>query len=131
MPHITAAKLYDYTQCPHRIWRDIHGPQDEKIKETNPFVQLLWDSGVLGTFYMETLLWRLQVFVNHSNRPAEQHKLSNAQLTILLLASIIPSVVLRLFNIMPYFIAYHFLTKPVFSATDHSFSQTCDKRIVS
>jgi predicted RecB family nuclease len=46
MPHITAAKLYDYTQCPHRVWRDIYGPQDEKIKETNPFVQLLWDRGV-------------------------------------------------------------------------------------
>jgi uncharacterized protein len=46
MPHITAAKLYDYTQCPHRVWRDIYGPQDEKIKETNPFVQLLWDRGI-------------------------------------------------------------------------------------
>ena len=34
-----AAKLYDYTQCPHRVWRDIHGPQDEKVQETNPFVQ--------------------------------------------------------------------------------------------
>jgi predicted RecB family nuclease len=44
---ITASKLYDYTQCPHRVWRDVYGPQDEKIKETNPFVQLLWDRGVL------------------------------------------------------------------------------------
>jgi uncharacterized protein len=43
---ITASKLYNYIQCPHRVWRDIYGPQEEKIKETNPFVQLLWDRGV-------------------------------------------------------------------------------------
>jgi len=44
---VTASKLYDYTQCPHRVWRDIYGPQEEKIKEINPFVQLLWDRGIL------------------------------------------------------------------------------------
>ena len=44
--YITASKLYDYTQCPHRVWRDIYGPKEEKIKETNPFVQLLCDKGV-------------------------------------------------------------------------------------
>lgn len=43
--HVTASKLYDYMQCPHRVWRDEYGPQNEKIKETNPFVQLLWDKG--------------------------------------------------------------------------------------
>jgi len=43
---ITASKLYDFLQCQHRVWRDAHGPQDEKIKETNPFVKLLWDKGV-------------------------------------------------------------------------------------
>jgi len=32
--HITASKLYNYIQCPHRVWRDIYGPQEEKIKET-------------------------------------------------------------------------------------------------
>ena len=42
---ITASILYNYTQCPHRVWRDFHGPLDEKIKESNPFVQLLWDKG--------------------------------------------------------------------------------------
>ncbi|MDD4333267.1 MAG: TM0106 family RecB-like putative nuclease [Patescibacteria group bacterium] len=46
MPFITASKLYDYTQCPHRVWRDVYGPQEEKIIETNPFVQMLWDRGV-------------------------------------------------------------------------------------
>ena len=44
--YITASKLYDYTQCPHRVWRDIYGPKEEKIKEINPFVQMLWDKGI-------------------------------------------------------------------------------------
>lgn len=43
---ITASKLYDYLQCPHRVWRDEHGPQEEKEQEVNAFVQLLWDRGV-------------------------------------------------------------------------------------
>ena len=46
MQYLTASKLYDYLQCPHRVWRDIYGPQDEKIQEVNPFVELLWDKGV-------------------------------------------------------------------------------------
>lgn len=46
MPFITASKLYDYIQCPHRVWRDAHGPQGEKNPETNPFVELLWEKGV-------------------------------------------------------------------------------------
>jgi uncharacterized protein len=44
--YVTASKLYDYIECPHRIWRDIYGPQDEKIKETNPFVEMLWKKGI-------------------------------------------------------------------------------------
>lgn len=44
--YITASKLYDFIQCPHRVWRDEYGPQDEKIRETNPFVELLWTNGV-------------------------------------------------------------------------------------
>jgi uncharacterized protein len=38
--------MYNYLQCPHRVWRDIYGNQSEKIQETNPFVQLLWDKGL-------------------------------------------------------------------------------------
>lgn len=45
--NITASKLYDYTQCPHKVWRDAYGPQEEKIQEVNPFVELLWNRGVL------------------------------------------------------------------------------------
>jgi uncharacterized protein len=57
---ITASKLYDFVQCPHRVWRDVYGPQEEKATETNPFVQLLWDRGtsheekvvaILGTYF--------------------------------------------------------------------------------
>ncbi|MDD5464905.1 MAG: TM0106 family RecB-like putative nuclease [Candidatus Omnitrophica bacterium] len=44
---ITASKLYDYLQCPHKVWRDIYGPQEEKIDEKNPFVELLWEKGAL------------------------------------------------------------------------------------
>lgn len=44
--YITATKLYDFLQCPHRVWRDIYGPQKEKIEETNQFVELLWQKGV-------------------------------------------------------------------------------------
>ena len=43
---ITASKLYDYLQCPHRVWRDEWGPQEEKSTEPNPFVELLWERGV-------------------------------------------------------------------------------------
>ncbi|MBD3360369.1 hypothetical protein GF366_01045 [Candidatus Peregrinibacteria bacterium] len=44
--YITASILYDYIQCPHKVWRDKYGNQEEKIKETNPFVELLWKRGV-------------------------------------------------------------------------------------
>jgi len=40
MQYITALKLYSYIQCSHKVWRDVWGPQDEKIQETNPFVQM-------------------------------------------------------------------------------------------
>ena len=43
----TDSKLYDYLQCPHKVWRDVYGPMKEKIKEANPFVQFLWDRGVI------------------------------------------------------------------------------------
>ena len=46
MKYITGSKLYDYIQCPHRVWRDVYGPMEEKIVETNPFVELLWNKGV-------------------------------------------------------------------------------------
>jgi len=46
MKYITASKLYDYLECHHRIWRDVYGPEEEKIKEANPFVEMLWQKGI-------------------------------------------------------------------------------------
>lgn len=43
---LTASHLYDYLQCPHKVWRDLYGPKDEKIEEKNPFVELLWQKGM-------------------------------------------------------------------------------------
>jgi uncharacterized protein len=45
--NITASKLYNYIQCPHRVWRDIYGPQEEKQDEENAFLQLIWERGIL------------------------------------------------------------------------------------
>lgn len=44
--YITAKLLYDYIQCPHKVWRDLYGPQEEKIVEANPFIELLWQKGL-------------------------------------------------------------------------------------
>ncbi len=45
--YITASKLYDYIQCPHKVWRDRYGPLEEMVEEANPFVELLWEKGIL------------------------------------------------------------------------------------
>lgn len=42
---ITGSKLYDYIVCPHRVWRDVYGPQDEK-GNVSQFVKMLWEKGV-------------------------------------------------------------------------------------
>lgn len=42
--HITAAMLYDFIRCPHRVAMDLFGnPADRD--PVSPFVQLLWDRG--------------------------------------------------------------------------------------
>lgn len=46
MAFITASLLHDYLICPHKVWRDCYGPQEEKEKSVNPFVELLWKKGV-------------------------------------------------------------------------------------
>jgi len=69
MNYITASKLYDYTQCPHRIWRDIYGPQEEKIKEINPFVELLWKRGIR---YEEEVVKNLGDFTDLSSGTLEE-----------------------------------------------------------
>jgi len=59
--YITASSLYDYIQCPHKVWRDIYGPKEEKIQETNPFVQLLWEKGIK---HEEKIISKLGGFLN-------------------------------------------------------------------
>ncbi len=66
---ITASKLYDYMQCQHRVWRDVYGPQEEKIKEINPFVQLLWDRGVL---YEKEVVSKIGTFLDLSKGNLEE-----------------------------------------------------------
>ena len=46
MPTVTPSLLYDYLQCPHKVWRDVHGPKEEFVDEENAFLKLLWDRGV-------------------------------------------------------------------------------------
>ena len=42
--NITAAMLYDFVRCPHRVTMDLFGNPAER-DPVNPFVQLLWDRG--------------------------------------------------------------------------------------
>jgi predicted RecB family nuclease len=67
--YITASILYDYIQCPHKVWRDIYGPQEEKIQETNPFVELLWEKGVK---HEEKIISNLGDFLNLKDGTIEE-----------------------------------------------------------
>lgn len=42
---ISATQLYDYVQCPHRVFRDVFGDPADR-DETSPFVELLWEQGL-------------------------------------------------------------------------------------
>lgn len=42
---ISAAQLYDFVHCPHRIFMDAFGDAGER-DETSPFVELLWEQGL-------------------------------------------------------------------------------------
>jgi len=70
--NITASKLYNYIQCEHRIWRDVYGPQDEKSKDTNPFVQMLWDKGVA---HEEKIVEGLGQVLNLKDAGTEEEKI--------------------------------------------------------
>jgi uncharacterized protein len=66
---ITASRLYDFIQCPHKVWRDIYGPQEEKIDEKNPFVELLWEKGAL---YEKKIISEIGPFVDLSEGTIEE-----------------------------------------------------------
>ena len=42
---ISATQLYDYVQCPHRVFMDAFGDPADK-DQTSPFVELLWEQGL-------------------------------------------------------------------------------------
>jgi len=66
---ITASKLYDFIQCPHKVWRDAYGPQEEKIDDKNPFVELLWEKGVL---HEREIISKIGSFVDLSSGTLEE-----------------------------------------------------------
>jgi len=41
---ISASQLYDYSQCPHRVYLDVHGNPNER-DDPNDFVRMLWEHG--------------------------------------------------------------------------------------
>ena len=73
---ITASKLYDFITCPHKVWRDKHGPLSEKIVETNPFVELLWNKGVQ---HEKAIVEKLTSFLNLSEGSFEERKLKTLE----------------------------------------------------
>ncbi len=73
---LTASKLYDYTQCPHRVWRDLYGPMSEKSEESNPFVELLWERGIK---YEEKVISGLGDFLNLRGVPQKENKKQTLQ----------------------------------------------------
>lgn len=57
---ISAAQLYDFVHCPHRISMDTFGDSGER-DETSPFVELLWEQGLV---HEATIAARLKITVN-------------------------------------------------------------------
>jgi predicted RecB family nuclease len=43
---ISATQLYDYVQCPHKVFMDAFGDAAKK-DDTSPFVELLWEQGLI------------------------------------------------------------------------------------
>ncbi|HBZ35956.1 MAG TPA: hypothetical protein DEO33_06035 [Rikenellaceae bacterium] len=66
---VTSSRLYDFMQCPHKVWRDIYGPQEEKIDEKNPFIELLWEKGVL---HEKEIISEVGAFVDLSEGTIEE-----------------------------------------------------------
>jgi len=69
---ISAAQLYDYVQCPHRVFMDAFGDAAKK-DHASPFVELLWEQGLI---HENTIAAQLNVTANlksigAANREAE------------------------------------------------------------
>lgn len=65
---ITASMLYNLSQCPHRLFLDVHGDPGKKDPESS-FLRLLWEK---GTEYEKGVVEGLNMpFVDLSARPHE------------------------------------------------------------
>ncbi len=68
---IAASMLYDFVQCPHRVYLDLYGVPDRR-DPISAFVQLLWERG--SAFEQETIE-KLQIpFVNLRVYSAEENE---------------------------------------------------------
>jgi uncharacterized protein len=68
---ITASMLYDFVQCPHRVYLDLYGDPDRR-DPISAFVQLLWERG--SAFEQETIE-KLQIpFENLRAYSAEENE---------------------------------------------------------
>ena len=77
MAKVTAAQLYDYIACPHRVALDTFGEIAER-EEVSPFVRLLWERGTAFERQVaETLPEETEVIVDLGGRKAEPHNRSN------------------------------------------------------
>ncbi len=71
MTPITASMLYDLVHCPHRVFLDLYGDEDEK-DPTNKFVELLWER---GTAYEREVIEGLELpFSNLRVAPAGERE---------------------------------------------------------
>ena len=69
MPTLTPSKLYSYLKCPHRVWRDEYGPQEEKDTQENAFVKMLWERGVN---HEKEVVEKIGVYVDMSEGSLEE-----------------------------------------------------------
>jgi uncharacterized protein len=57
---ISATQLYDYVQCPHKVFMDAFGDPAKK-DDTSPFVELLWEHGLI---HENTIAAQLNITAN-------------------------------------------------------------------
>jgi uncharacterized protein len=57
---ISATQLYDYVQCPHKVFMDAFGDAAEK-DDTSTFVELLWEQGII---HENTIAAQLNITAN-------------------------------------------------------------------
>ncbi len=66
---LTASMLYDYVQCPHRVWLDLFGNPENRDK-VSVFVELLWERG--NAFESEVIESTEEPFLNLRDEPPSE-----------------------------------------------------------